>query len=190
MRDPQSAPSILPGDVDFLLQCQRFQVVRLRHTTPSGNLDLREVVLHPGAVAIVPMVTDDQVCLVRNFRKAVGDTLLELPAGTLEGESPLETARRELHEETGYTARDWEPLHTFWMSPGILREAMHVFVATGLTAGDPHREATEQIENLVVSWDEAVAMCMSGKICDAKSIAGILLYDAKRRARFDGAQRP
>ncbi len=88
---------------------------------------------------------------------------------------------RELREETGFTATRWHELPGFFMSPGILCERMHVFVAEGLTAGDPAREAGEQIDNLIVPWDEALAMIDRGEIEDAKTVAGLLAWDRRRR---------
>ncbi len=127
------------------------------------------------------MLDDDSVCLIRNKRIAIGKTLIELPAGTLElGEPPRHTAERELQEETGYRAAHWHELNGFFMSPGILNERMHLFVARDLTPGLPAREADEAIDNLVVSWDEAIAMALRGEIEDAKSLAGLLLWDKLR----------
>ncbi len=139
---------------------------------------VQHTIEHPGAVAIIPLLDDDHVCLIRNNRLAVGKTLIELPAGTLEpAELPQRTAERELQEETGYTAAHWHELNGFFMSPGILNERMHLFVARSLTPGLPAREAGEEIDNLVVSWDEAIAMALRGEIEDAKSLAGLLLWD-------------
>ncbi|MCA9235564.1 MAG: NUDIX hydrolase [Planctomycetales bacterium] len=171
-----------PSDDKLLLETSRFRVVERLQASPAGTAR-RQVVLHPGAVVIVPMVDDGHVCLIRNERVAVGRTLLELPAGTLEpDEPPASTARRELQEETGYAAARWRELPGFFMSPGILNERMYVFVAQDLTAGATAREAGENIVNEVVAWDDALAMIDRGEIEDAKSIATLLMWDRRRRA--------
>jgi ADP-ribose pyrophosphatase len=163
---------------ETILTSQKFRVVRERITTPAGIEKTRDIVRHPGACVIVPRLDDGRVCLIRNFRIAAGQTLIELPAGTLEPpEPPHVTAERELIEETGYRAARIEPLHTFYLSPGILDERMHLFLATGLTAGPTAREEGEEIENLEVAWDEAVAMIFRGEIQDAKTIVGLLWVD-------------
>ena len=135
----------------------------------------REIVEHPGAVAIVAIDADEQIVLVRQPREAVRKELLELPAGTLdEGESPEACARRELREETGLSAGSWRMLGRFWTTPGFCRELMHVFVAEGVSEGDTSPEADESIEleriplaDLDTRLDE---------LEDAKTIAGVLLY--------------
>lgn len=169
-------PSDRHGQV--LFQGLRFRVEERTQTVADGSSLVRHVVVHPGSVVILPMVQDDRVCLIRNERVAVGQTLLELPAGTLDREeSTLATAQRELREETGYLAERWRELPGFFMSPGILQERMHVFVAEDLTLGAPEREAGENIENLVVPWAQALEMIEGGEIQDAKSIATLIWWD-------------
>jgi len=169
-------------DPQTVFTTTKFRVVE--HQLPSIGQTaplVRHTVQHPGAVAIIPLLEGDRVCLIRNDRIAIGQRLVELPAGTLEpGEPPRQTAERELQEETGYTAAQWQELPGFFMSPGILNERMHLFVARDLTEGAPAREADESIDNLVVSWTEAVTMALRGEIEDAKSLAGILLWDRLR----------
>ncbi|MFM8252478.1 MAG: NUDIX hydrolase [Planctomycetota bacterium] len=160
-----------------LLNCRRFHVVELTTTTASGERRQRHVVRHPGSVVILPLVNENQVCLIRNYRPSVNKTLIELPAGTLEpNEPPRETALRELIEETGYRCQELEELHQFYAAPGILDERMHLFVARGLTVGETAREPGEEIENLVLTWDEALQLIAAGQIEDAKTILGLLLY--------------
>lgn len=166
-----------------LLTASRFRVVAVRQTTSTGGERTREIVRHPGAVVLLPLVDDDHVCLIRNFRISINQTLIELPAGTLEpGEPPIETARRELQEETGYVAEHLELLHTYYPSPGILDERMYLYAASGLTAGPPRREPGEEIDNLVVTWDEALSMIDRGEIHDSKTLVGLLLYHRWRGA--------
>lgn len=165
-----------------LLQVSRFRVVEHVQTLRDGQTVTRQVVVHPGAVTILPLLEGDRVCLIRNYRIAVGKTLIELPAGTIDNlDPPEETAKRELQEETGYTAHRWTKLPSFFMSPGILQERMHLFVAEGLTPGTTAREAGEDIDNLIVPWEEAVAMALRGEIEDAKSLVGIFQWELLRK---------
>jgi ADP-ribose pyrophosphatase len=166
----------------LLLQASRFRVVEHTQTLENGQEVRRQVVVHPGAVTILPLLEEDRVCLIRNHRVAVGKTLIELPAGTIDNdEEPAVTAVRELQEETGFTAQHWRELPAFFMSPGILNERMYLYVAEGLTPGDTAREAGEDIQNLIVPWQEALAMVERGEIEDAKSIVGILQWERLRR---------
>jgi nudix-type nucleoside diphosphatase (YffH/AdpP family) len=176
-------PAATPMEAgEVLLDTKRFRVVRVAEQCTDGSRRHREVVRHPGSVVIVPLVSPDEVCLVEVVRVAVGRTLLELPAGTLDRvESLEEAARRELAEETGYRAGRITSAGSMWMSPGILRERMHLYVAEDLVAGPQALEPGEQIRTRVVPWNEALAMCLDGRIDDAKSIAGLLLTDARRR---------
>ena len=168
-------------DLDTLLETSKFRIVRTRQEGPGVKTKEREVVRHPGAVAILPLLDDGRVCLIRNRRLSVDQELIELPAGTLEpGEDPAAAAHRELLEETGYRADRLTKLHEFFLSPGILDERMHLYLAEGLTAGAPKREPGEEIENLLVPWGEAMQMTLDGRIHDAKTLIGLLLYDRAR----------
>jgi ADP-ribose pyrophosphatase len=159
----------------------RFQVVEAEHKLASDKTVRRQFVEHPGAVVILPVLDDGRVCLIRNFRIAVGKTLIEAPAGTREpNEPPIVTAERELLEETGYRAAKLTELPSFVMSPGILNERMWCYVATGLTPGDHAREEGEEIENLLVTAEEALAMVHRGEIEDAKTIVTLLQWAGRR----------
>ena len=135
----------------------------------------REIVEHPGAVAIVAVDAERMVALVRQPREATRKQLLELPAGTLEeGEQPLESARRELEEETGLTGGTWRELAAFYTTPGFCRERMHLFVAEGVEPGPASPEADEDLE--VVRWSVEEIGARLAEIEDAKTLAGLLLY--------------
>jgi len=150
-------------------------------TGPSGETIRRDLILHPGAVVILPMVDRDHVCLLKNYRFILDETLWELPAGTLEpGESIVEAAGRELMEETGYTARRWRTLGYFYASPGVLDEKLHIFVAQDLTPGPAKPEPDEHLEPTTVKWDDAVKKVLDGTIKDAKTATGILMWDRLR----------
>ncbi|REK17219.1 MAG: NUDIX hydrolase [Planctomycetota bacterium] len=171
----------MTDEPELLLTARRFRVVRHREIGNDGREHVKETVQHPGAVTILPILDDGRVCLIRNWRVAVGKTLVELPAGTLEpDEDPAANAARELIEETGFRAASIEPLREFTMSPGILNERMHLYLATGLTPGETALEAGERIEPLVVSWEEAMGMVDDGTIEDAKTLVGLMYYDRVR----------
>jgi ADP-ribose pyrophosphatase len=135
----------------------------------------REIVEHPGAVAIVAVDDEGCLALVRQLRAATRKHLLELPAGTAEvGEEPLETARRELQEECGLTGGEWRELAAFWTTPGFCRERMHMFAAEGVERGDASPAADEELE--LVRWPVAAIGERLHEIEDAKTLAGLLLY--------------
>lgn len=139
----------------------------------------REIVEHPGSVAIVAVDADGTVALVRQRREAARKQLLELPAGTLEpGEKPLESARRELEEETGLTGGDWRELAAFYTTPGFCREFMHLFAADGVERGDARPEPDEQLE--LVRWRVDEIASRLDEIEDAKTLAGLLIYLSTR----------
>ncbi len=142
---------------------------------PSGRRATREIVEHTDSVAIVAIDAYDNVILVKQFRSAVGDSLIEVPAGKKEpGESPLECANRELEEETGYSAGSIEQLGGFYSGPGYSTEYLHLFLATDLKRGESDTDDDEISDVLLVSLNEALQMIFSGEICDAKSVAGLL----------------
>ena len=164
---------------NILFQGRRFRVEQAVQVTPDGVEHVREVVRHPGAVVILPLLDDGRVCFIRNYRVAVDQTLIELPAGTLEpGENPAETALRELAEETGYRAGHIEHLLTFCMSPGILDEQMHLYLAEKLQSGPMALEPGEDIQPMLCTWDESLDMVRRGEIRDAKTLVGLLYYRA------------
>ncbi|MGH3053889.1 MAG: NUDIX hydrolase [Gaiellaceae bacterium] len=135
----------------------------------------REIVEHPGAVAVVAVDRGRHVTLVRQLRESTRKRLLELPAGTAEpGEKPLETARRELQEECGLSGGEWRELAAFWTTPGFCRERMHVFAAEGVEHGEASPAADEELE--LVRWRVAEIGERLGEIEDAKTLAGLLLY--------------
>ena len=166
-----------------LLTTARFSVEEVERRIADGKLVKRAVVRHPGAVTLIPLVDRDHVCLIRNFRVAVGQTLIELPAGTIDPpETPAQTAARELVEETGYQVAQLDLLHAFYLSPGILDERMHLFLAQELTEVGTAREPGEEIENLIVPWEEAMRLVWDHQIQDAKTIVGLLTYNRLRAA--------
>src|SRR5262249_11693790 len=176
---PATEESAMPRQVVF--QGKKFQVAVETTVLPDGQTLRRDLVLHPGAVAILPFVDADHVCLLRTPRATVGETLWETPAGTLEpGEVPEHAAVRELAEETGYHAGRWRKLAEFFPSPGVLSERMHLFLAQDLTAGSMRPELDEDLEPKVVPWRDAFAWALDGTIRDAKSLVALLLWDRLR----------
>jgi len=166
---------------EILYEAARFTVVRRHCVDEQSRAYSKDIVQHPGAVVILPRFDDGSILLIRNYRPAVEQTLIELPAGTCEPpEPPIDTARRELLEETGYRCGRIEPLLELQMSPGILNERMHLFLATDLTPGEQQLELGEQIEPFRVSGTEAIEMIRRDEILDAKTLAALLYYNLTR----------
>jgi ADP-ribose pyrophosphatase len=160
---------------------RKIEVALETGTGADGRPFRRDVVLHPGAVAILPLVDAQHVCLLRNRRPVVGETLWEIPAGTLEpAEAPEAAAQRELAEETGYRAGRWRKLGSYFPSPGVLSECTHLFLAEQLTKGAMDLEADEDLEPQVIAWVDAVAWVLDGTVRDLKTAAAVLLWDRLR----------
>jgi ADP-ribose diphosphatase len=140
----------------------------------------KEIVEHPGAVAIVALDEERMVTLVRQRREPARKELVELPAGTLEeGEAPLESAQRELAEETGLTGGEWREVAAFYTTPGFCRERMHLFFAEGLQRGDAAPEEDEDVE--LVRWPVEELERHLPEVEDAKTLVGLLLYLRERK---------
>lgn len=186
------APAILgPMSVDNLhetlverVEIASGKLVTLLHDTvadAAGEHHLREVVVHRGGVAVVPLLDDGRVLLVRQFRHAVGEVCLEIPAGTLDRlddgsiESPDEAIRRELAEETGHSARGWRRFGRFFTAPGFATEVMHLYLATGLEPieGYDGPEADERLEVVAVTLSDVLRMADEGELRDAKTLVGL-----------------
>lgn len=183
------------GDTNFVPHVSRhllhrgrkFSFERLTVTPPNAPPTTHDIVRHPGAVIIVPLLLHDApgVVLIRNWRPSLERFLWELPAGTLEpAEDPAACAARELAEETGYSAATFAPLCRFHTSPGLSDELMHAFVATSLTPGPQHTQADEMIQVRVLPIPDALALIRRGELTDAKSI--LALWSAIRSGFVPG----
>ena len=153
------------------------RAVRLREDRvrlPNGRATTREIIEHPGSVGILPLLTRSNILLIRQYRHAVGRTIWEIPAGTMEkGESPEECARRELEEETGYRAKSLKPFFDCYTTPGYSQELMHVFLARGLRLSERRLDEDEIIAVESLPGKVALRMVKSGQIRDAKTIAAL-----------------
>ena len=156
-----------------------FNVDRLRVELPDGRVAIRDVVRHPGAVAIVALTEDGRICLVRQYRTALGRVTVEIPAGKLApGEDPLECAGRELLEETGMSAEKIAFLTTIATSDGFCDELIHIYMATGLEFSRSDPDADEFINVDLVPLEELVDAVLDGRIEDAKTVVGALICDS------------
>lgn len=164
---------------DTVWQGRIFDINRLSVQLPDGRTALRDVVRHPGAVAIVALTDDGRICLVRQYRAALGRVTVEVPAGKLDpGEDPLDCAHRELEEETGMRAERMAFLSTIATGVGFCDELIHLYMATGLSfvASDP--DADEFINVDLVPLPELIDAVLDGRIEDAKTVVGALICDA------------
>ncbi len=171
---------MLPGSEvqsEVVFEGVRFDVHRVALPGRTGEAVTRDAVVTPGAVVILPVLDDQTVVLIRNERFAVGQTLWELPAGTIEaGEEPSLCARRELEEEAGYRAREIEPMIEFYPSPGICTEHMHAYLARGLEHVGQKLDQNERITVEAVALERSIQMVRDHTIRDGKTIAVLLYY--------------
>ena len=176
-RDADLAERPLTEDVAWTGRI--FNVDRLRVELPDGRVAIRDVVRHPGAVAVVALTEDGRICLVRQYRTALGRVTVEIPAGKLApGEDPLECAGRELLEETGMSAEKIAFLTTIASSDGFCDELIHIYMATGLEFSRSDPDADEFINVDLVPLEELVDAVLDGRIEDAKTVVGALICDA------------
>jgi 8-oxo-dGTP pyrophosphatase MutT (NUDIX family) len=149
---------------------------------PNGSIAELEIIRHPGGAAVVALDTDDRICLLRQFRHAVGGWIWELPAGKIDDrEPPLDTARRELEEEAGMAAASWRPLGDYLSSPGVFTEVVHLFLATQLTPLPARLEEHEVIEVHWLPFTDVLRMADSGELRDGKSLVGVYRAAAHMR---------
>lgn len=161
----------------ILLHSRFFNIRRDKIIEPDGLRSTRDIVVHRGSVVVLPVFNDGRMLLIRQFRHAVGSYLWELVAGGMEpGEPPLAGAKRELAEETGYSARRWRKLLDVFPTPGFVSERMVVYLAQDLRAGEARPENDERITARSFSFREIDQWIRRGKLRDAKSIASILFY--------------
>ncbi|MGE5381472.1 MAG: NUDIX domain-containing protein [Methylocystaceae bacterium] len=149
---------------------------------PGGKTATREVIEHPGAVAILPIDEEDRVYLVKQFRKPLEKEILEIPAGKLNpGEDPFQCAQRELLEETGLTASSWDKITAYYTTPGFTNEFLHVYIASDLTIGTACPDEDEVLSLVVLPLAEAWRLVKEGEICDGKSIIALQRLAWQRR---------
>lgn len=176
---------------ETLFEGRIITVQKWRVKLPDGREADREVVLHKGAAAIVPVDAERKVTLVRQHRVVVDEMMLEIPAGKLDevGEDPFECAKRELREETGLIAKNWRLMTRVITTPGFCSEKISLYLATDLSQGENHLDEDEFLNTLKMPLSEAISLVMQGKITDAKSCMALLMADKLLQAEETGTPR-
>ncbi len=168
------------GKTETIHKGRVFDLNREEVRLPNGKTAVLDVIYHPGAAAMVPITADGKVLLLSQYRYAANGFIWEIPAGTLEpGEDMLDCAKRELIEETGFSADTWETLTTMTPVPGYSTEVIHMFLATGLSPAAQNLDEDEVLEVKTLDFTKALSMVETGEITDAKTICGLLLAGVK-----------
>jgi ADP-ribose pyrophosphatase len=165
----------------LIYQARLFRLKAISMKAPDGHRFRHEIIEHPGAAVIIPITKDNEFVLVKQYRTAVKKAIWEFPAGTLEpGENPLCCAKREIIEETGFEAKRWQKLGSFYPAPGISTELMHIFLASELVPAEMSHDRDEFIERHMISSRDLQKMILNGMIVDAKTIIGFFYYTQKK----------
>ena len=168
----------------LIYKARLFDLKKVKMRRSNGHKFAHDVLFHPGAAVIVPVLPTGDFVLVRQFRTAAQRFILEFPAGTLEkDESPLFCAKREVIEETGYAAKRWKKLGTFYPAPGISTELMHLYLAMDLVPKPMNLDTDEFIQRKIVPYKQLERMILNGTIIDAKTIIGFFFYRMKYQRR-------
>ena len=166
------------NSVETIHKGRVFQLVRENITLSKGSTFNMDVIRHPGAAAIVPVTENGNVLMLKQYRHAIGEYIWEIPAGTLDNqEDPLDCAKRELIEETGFSARQWKKLGAITPVPGYSDEKIHLYLATDLATDKQNLGKDEMLDVHEIPFLKVIEMIFSGEISDGKSITGILLAD-------------
>lgn len=162
-----------------IYQGRIFELVRENITLENGTTTDMEFIEHPGAAAVIPFLDDSRMLLLKQYRHALKKDIWEIPAGTLDPhEKVIDCAKRELIEETGYSASGWQKLGEITPVPGYSNERIHIYLATELQPAEQHLDADEVIQVQEIEFKDAIDMIGNGEIQDAKSIAGLCMASA------------
>ena len=168
--------SAIINSQSILHQGRVFNLINEKYTLDNGVTSDMDFIQHPGAAAMVPMLNQREIVLIKQYRHAIREFIWEIPAGTLDPhESPINCAKRELIEEIGYSADGWHQLGTITPLPGYSNERIHIFLASDLKPAEQHLDEDEMINVKVVKFDEALKMILAGEISDGKTISGLFL---------------